>query len=227
MPARFLRRTPLRLRGSRWRGPVWLPPLLAAAGFAILLLAVVSSKLRPVIRTMAVSKATNLISTLSAATVDDSLADLQMEYASFITLRTDQEGNVASLSGDIQASSRFKRKVIDGLVNRLEHLDPEELGIPLGTLTGRLLLAGLGPEIRVGIQSVGDVTAQLESDFSAAGVNQTLHRITLDLTITIHLVIPGEIVPVTVREQIPVAETVLVGEVPSTYIQLDASGSGP
>ncbi|HIT32123.1 MAG TPA: sporulation protein YunB [Candidatus Enterenecus stercoripullorum] len=203
--------------------PAWLPPLLIAAGLILLFFVILSSQLRPVIRSMAVSKAANLISSISAAAVDDSLDDLQMEYSSFITMERNSDGSVVSLSGNIQASSRFKRQVVDSLVNRLEHIDGDELGIPIGTLTGRLLLSGLGPEIRVNIQTVGDVTANLESAFSSAGVNQTLHRITLDLTIVIYLVIPGEVVPVTVEERIPVAETVIVGEVPETYIQLDGN----
>ena len=56
-------------------------------------------------------------------------------------------------------------------------------------------------------------------------MNQTLHQIILDLTVVVYLVIPGEIVPVTVEERVPVAETVIVGEVPDTYVQLDPSGT--
>ena len=225
MAGRVLHRRLMRRGGGRRRLPSWLGPSLVATGLILLFFGILSSQLRPVIRTMAVSKATNLVSALSAAAVDNSLAELQMEYSSFVTVEKAGDGSVTSLSGNVQACSRFRRQVVDRLINQLENIDPDELGIPLGTLTGRMLLSGLGPEIRVNLQTVGDVTAALESSFSEAGVNQTLHRITLELTVAIYLVIPGEIVPVTVRERVPVAETVIVGQVPDTYVQLNPAGT--
>lgn len=231
MPTGFLRRRRVRLRGAGKGAPHfsgvrrkrlrWLPPTFTAAALLWLFFLFLSGQLRPAIRAVAVSKATNLISALSAAAVDDTLAQLNMDYSSFVTVEKGADGQIVSLTGNPQVSGSFQRQVVERMVNGLEHLEEDELGIPLGTLTGRLLLSGLGPKVRVSVQAVGDVSANYQSQFSSAGVNQTLHRITLELSVTVYLVIPGEVVPVTAENQIPVAETVIVGQVPDTYLQLE------
>lgn len=198
--------------------------LLPLAGMLALIVAFfwcVSAQLRPVIRTMAVSQATNLISSLIGDIIDDCLTADGLGYADFITIETDSTGRVTSLTGNLTESSRFRRQVVDAMVRRLEDLEPDALGIPIGSLTGRMLLSDVGPKVRVRIKAVGDVTAEYVSAFSAAGVNQTRHEVYLNLAVTVYLLIPGEIVPVTVESGVCVAETVIVGEVPNTYIHLE------
>lgn len=200
--------------------PPVLLPLLVAAGLTISFFSLLSSQLRPLIETMAVSKATNLISTTVTAAVDDCLTEEGMDYSSFIELVTDETGRIVSLSGRPAESSRFRRQVVERITARLKDIPKEELGIPLGNLTGRLLLSGIGPDVRVEIQAVGDIVTKYSNSFTAAGVNQTLHGIYLDISATVYLLIPGEVIPVTVEDSVCVAETVIVGEVPTAYIQL-------
>ena len=197
-------------------------PLAAVGGLILLFFLLLSCQLRPVIRTMAVSRATNLITGALSAAVDDCMSRAGTTYTDFVAVERDQDGNIVSLSGRIQENNRFKRAVVDALIPQLESIPEDELSIPLGTLTGRLLLSGLGPKVRVSVQGVGDVTASYQSSFLSAGVNQTIHRISLALHVTLYLIIPGEVVTVQVEDSVPVAETVIVGTVPETYIQLDS-----
>lgn len=224
MYGRRLWRGRLRLyRGRRfpWPGAVLL--LAACVSGAVFLS--LSHQMRPVIRAMAVSRATNLISAAIAEAVDEGMTALSLDYSDLVHIQRDESGQVISLSGDVQAGSSLKRRVLDSLTLRLAQIEPDELGIPLGTLTGRMLLSGLGPSVRVSIQGVGDAAGSFRSSFLSAGINQTCHRIELDLTVRVTLVIPGEIVPVTVEDSVPVAETVIVGQVPDTYIQLDETNT--
>jgi sporulation protein YunB len=115
-------------------------------------------------------------------------------------------------------STRFKRLVTERLADRLESLDPSTLAIPLGTLTNVIPFSALGPSVRVRVQSVGDIQTSYVNEFTSAGVNQTKHSIYLQVDVTVYLLIPGEIVPVTVQDRVCVAETIIVGEVPDTYL---------
>ena len=140
-----------------------------------------------------------------------------MAYQDFIDVRTDSAGQVTSLSLRTVESTRFKRSVLEGLVARLESIDPALLSVPLGNLTGIMLFSAKGPSVRVKVQTIGDVAATYRSEFTAAGLNQTKHSVYLDLSITVYLIIPGKIIPVETAEQVCVAETVIVGRVPDTY----------
>ena len=92
-----------------------------------------------------------------------------------------------------------------------------ELAIPIGTLTGSPLLAGRGPCLRVRMQSVGTATARFDNQFSSAGINQTRHRIILDVDVHVSILLPGLTTYTKVSNEIAVAETVIVGGVPETY----------
>lgn len=218
MPRRYFAK---RFRRRRHGLPPIILPLLLAAALSACFFKYVSTQLRPAVRTVAVSKATNLISCAVNAAVDDCLASEQMDYEDFIQTELDDSGRITSLTGKVKECSLFRRVVVEHIVSRLESIEPEELGIPLGNLTGHLLLSDRGPDVRVRIQSVGDVTGEYANSFSSAGVNQTVHRITLKINTTVHLLIPGEVIPVHVENSICVAETVIVGEVPDTYVRLN------
>lgn len=216
-----MRRHPRRrLVRARRRLPPAVLPLLLTAVVSVVFFQRLSFSLKPLIQTMAVSKATNLISLAISEEMDGSLNEEMLSYQDFISAEKDQAGQVTMLSFQTAESARFKRLITERLAKRLESIEPDVLAIPLGNLTGVLLFSSLGPSVRVQVQSVGDVKTAYENEFTAAGVNQTKHSVYLSLDVTVYLLIPGEIIPVTVQERVCVAETIIVGEVPDTYLNL-------
>lgn len=198
-----------------------LTPILIALVLSLLFIHVINGQLRPILETVAASRASNLMTQVISAAVDDCLTANGMSYTDFVTVETDTMGKVTSLTGNTAENSRFKRQVVDAVMERIESLDGAALSVPLGNLTGQLLLSGWGPTVRVEVYSVGDVAADYSNSFTAAGVNQTRHQIDLDITATVYLFLPGEILPVTVSNTICVAETIIVGETPDTYLNLE------
>lgn len=206
----------------RREGPLSVAlPVAAALALAWLMLHVLNGRLRPVLEAAACSRATNLMTQAIDTAVDNCLQENRMNYADFVTMETDSAGKVTSLTSNTAANSRFKRQVVEAVARQLGTLDSDALGVPLGTLTGQPLLAGAGPSVRVKVDSVGEVTADYANSFSSAGVNQTLHRVCLEITATVYLFLPGEVLPVTVASSVCVAETVIVGETPGTYLNLE------
>lgn len=204
-----------------WRLLAVLPALVLAGLF----LHTLNQRLRPVLEAKASSQAANLISQAIDGAVDRCLQENGMSYGDFITISTDTAGRITSLTSNIAANSRFKRQVVEAVRKQLGTLDSEALGVPLGTLTGQPLLSGKGPSVRVRVDSVGDVIADYANSFTSAGVNQTRHQVCLNITAAVHLFLPGEILPVSVSNSVCVAETVIVGETPDTYLNLEKGSS--
>ena len=106
----------------------------------------------------------------------------------------------------------------DDVLSRLSEVSTTDLAIPLGTLTGSALLAGRGPVFRVRMQFVGSSTARFENEFTEAGINQTKHRIILSVDVSVSILLPGVSTYTKVSNDFTVAETIIVGTVPDSYV---------
>ena len=213
-----LRRRLVRLR--RCRMPIFLPVL----GVALVLFAcfwwAVNACLRPAVETLAVSDAVNRVSLAISQSVARCVSEQGVTYSDLVSIETDAAGNVTSLTRDLASASRLNALLVEYITENLGQLQQEEFGIPLGTLTGWVIFSGKGPVIEVELLSAGDVTTRFRHNFEQAGINQTLHQMILDVSVTVYLLIPGETLSTQVDSEICVAETVIVGQVPETYLYL-------
>lgn len=213
------------VRFKRLRVPAVLPVMgVAFALFACFWWAV-NTCLRPAVETLAVSDAVNRVSLTISQSVARCVSEQNMTYSDFVTIETDSAGNVTSLTSNLASSSRLNSLLVEYITDELGQLQQEKFGIPLGTLTGWVIFSGKGPMIEVELLSAGDVTTQFRHSFEQAGINQTQHRVMLDVSVTIYLLIPGETLSTQVDSEICVAETVIVGQVPETYLYLGSEES--
>ena len=106
---------------------------------------------------------------------------------------------------------------------RLSELEDLGIKIPLGYLTNNVMFYNIGPKITVKMQQVGNITTSYESEFESAGINQTRHRIYLNLKATMKVIVPFNSKEVDVVCQIPVSDTIIVGKIPETSINMSGS----
>ena len=69
------------------------------------------------------------------------------------------------------------------------------------------------------ILSIRNSDASFASDFTQAGINQTLHQLTMEVSVDVAVLVLAEINSFTVTSQVVVAQTVIVGDVPGTFLQ--------
>ncbi len=207
-----------RLRYLRFTGRqrvlIWLTvifTLLLALTVAVVL------HMKPVVVDLATARTSNAVNRIVVAAVNDAVDSGRIDYEQLVDFDKDAEGHVTALRSNMAAFNRLQASIADDILQRMAEVSSTDLVIPIGTLTGSPLLAGRGPCLRVRMQSVGTATARFDNQFSSAGINQTRHRIILDVDVHVSILLPGLTTYTKVSNEISVAETVIVGGVPETY----------
>ena len=207
-----------RLRYLRFTGRqrvlIWLTVI-----FTLLLPLTVAVVLhmKPVVVDLATARTSNAVNRIVVAAVNDAVDSGRIDYEQLVDFDKDADGHVTALRSNMAAFNRLQASIADDILQRMAEVSSTDLAIPIGTLTGSPLLAGRGPCLRVRMQSVGTATARFDNQFSSAGINQTRHRIILDVDVHVSILLPGLTTYTKVSNEISVAETVIVGGVPETY----------
>ncbi len=93
--------------------------------------------------------------------------------------------------------------------------------MPFGSFAGFKLLAGKGPGIKITIRTIGNVETDLRSEFTSQGINQTLHRVYLQVKCYVSILTPFEDISQEITNQVLLMENMIVGNIPSTYYNLE------
>ena len=198
----------------------WLRRLLAALALVSLALLFMQRNLNQVVLTMASANARALAVNVLNQAVQEIL-DTGVTYEDMMLVQKDQEGRVSLL----QANTALMNDMASAAALRaqfsLSSLENQFVSIPLGSALGMTIWAGSGPRIRVQILPVGAVSAQFSTEFHTAGINQTRHKILLTLEATVRLVIPTGAQEISVSSQMAVAESIIVGQVPSSFVDVN------
>lgn len=224
---RFLRRFRAHGPGSHRRQGPQVHPLLVTLAVAALvaggIIGLLEARLRPVAEIAARTQAQNTITALVEHAVMEDLARRAVGYGDLVTIQRDGAGTITALTTDMAAMNLLRGELISQVLQALEGVDVSQISIPLGSLFFSEVTWARGPAIQAQALRVGTVSGEFESDFSAAGVNQTRHRICLNLSIPVTVLLSGSRIEVPVETSLCVAETVIVGQVPNTYLQVDGS----
>lgn len=180
-------------------------------------------QMRPIVTNLATTRVSNTVNRIVVAAVNDAVENGEIDYDTLIHFEKDSDGKVTALRSNMGEFNRLQAKIADDILIRLSDVSTTELSIPIGTLTGSSLFAGRGPSIVIKMQSVGSTTAHLHNAFTSAGINQTKHQILLDVDVYISILLPGFRTSTKVSNEISVAETVIVGNVPQTYTYFGTS----
>lgn len=185
---------------------------------ALLLIRWFDTALRPYLIALSEAQVQNHLTQVANRSVTQALADQELAYHDMVSFQT--AGTLSTLSTDTVSLNQLRAYVLEDIITQVKAIDSDSLGVPLGALTGLDLLSAFGPKLPVRVISVASADGQYRNDFISAGINQTLHRIMLDVTLNAKLLLPGGVVEIAVSTPICVAETVIIGQVPQTYLDL-------
>jgi sporulation protein YunB len=175
--------------------------------------------IRPTLLALAEAKAKILAIQAINSAVNQEIVET-VKYQDLIGIHKDTRGRIVLIQPNTVEISRLAAKTTAFVQAKLEALKDQDIALPLGQVFGSALLANMGPRIRVSVVPLGTVNVTLSSDFKEAGINQTLHQLFLDIEADVQVVIPLVRSTTQVHTIVPLAQTVIVGEVPEQYWQL-------
>ena len=219
-------RQPWSRRRTVWMGPRRsIPPVFLTLAVALVVaasvIALLEAKLRPVVAEIAAAQARNSMTAVVEDAVTAGLAARQVSYSDFVAIQRDEGGAITALTTDMARMNLLRTELTAAILGALEGVDVSDIQVPLGSLFDLEPLWAKGPTLKARAMTVGTVRAEFDSQLTSAGVNQTLHRIWMEVTVPMTLLLPGGVVEVPLDTRLCVAETVIVGQVPDTYLQLD------
>lgn len=103
----------------------------------------------------------------------------------------------------------------------LNNYEDTEVKISLGSFTGSKLFSSIGPNVNIGLSSVGKVNTDLRSEFISQGMNQTIHRVYLQIDCDVDILTPYESIATNVSNQVLLVENVIIGEIPENYFNIE------
>ena len=142
-------------------------------------------------------------------------------YDELFTIDKDNNGNITMIKSNVYAINEIISDVAVKIQNEIEKKGRENIEIALGSFTGFKLLAGKGPGVPITISSIGNVETDLRSEFKEQGINQTLHRVYLQVECEVNILTPYNEIGQKITNQVLIAENVIVGKIPNTYYNLD------
>ncbi len=212
----------MRRRRRKPMSRLLLPIMVVALCLAFWLF--LRTKYAPVVEELAETQAkiaaSDLINDAIAAQIDSE----NIQYDRIVYFEKDLEGRITALKTNMTEINRLRAQILDEISEAVLHMDPQETGVPIGSVILPELLSGKGPRISVRVLSAANSGADFVSTFSEAGINQTLQQLTVNVSVDVTILVMNRMETFTVTSQMVVAETVIVGAVPETFI--DTRGLG-
>ncbi|MGI6538024.1 MAG: sporulation protein YunB [Caldicoprobacterales bacterium] len=193
--------------------------VLSLIFFALLLFMLIDLGIKPTIIAMSEAKVEYIAVLAMNNAVSKVLSD-NVKYTDLTDVLTDKDGKISMIQYNTIMINNLSRETSTAAQDEIRTLGAEGISVPLGSITKSKLLSGWGPAIKVRIIPVGSVSTNFSDEFRQAGINQTRHKIYLELKTQVRIVVPLGSDTITVSTKVPISETIIVGEVPDTYINV-------
>ena len=177
------------------------------------------TRLWPVVRSLARTQVTNTASDLINDAILQQIMEGQIQYDRIVYFEKDLNGRITALKTNMAEVNRLKTETLNLINDEILAEDTEHLGVALGSLILPEFFSGRGPSIPVRIIAIRNSDANFQSEFTEAGINQTLQKLRMDVIVDVTILVLGQTETFTVSSQMVVAETIIVGDVPATYLQ--------
>lgn len=193
--------------------------ILMVLFIAFLVVNITLQAIEPIIDTQCINMAKRIATKISNEQATAVMANY--DYEDLMKVTKDEEGNIKLISSNMIIINQIISDIPILIQNELEKVENNKFNIKLGSFTGSKILAGRGPDVEIKMSAIGNIETDLKSEFVEAGINQTLHRIYLEVRCNVTILTPFHSIEEQIVNQVLLVEGVIVGNIPSTYYNLE------
>ncbi len=193
--------------------------IIIAVVAAVTVSAITLSGITPLLREVAASEAQKTALRIINQSISKRLTESKTDYDDLSSVKYDANGKVSMIKSNVTAINDERTKISLYILEKYQNTDLNTK-ISLGTASGIDLLSGVGPKINVSISPAPSISTDVYNEFIEAGINQTIHRIMLEINVDTQVLLPSSSFNVKTSTSVCIAETVIVGEVPDAYTDI-------
>lgn len=186
----------------------------------LILIAAISWFLGDLATQMAVSDATDIVTKTVNDSINEVIGKGVYGFDYFVTLEKDGEGNVTAISSDMTHINTLSTEILNSVIESTDN-GIIKINIPAGNLSGLNLLLNKGPDIQVDIIMLTSSRVDFRNEMVSCGINQAKYQLVLEVTVDIDILVPWGTESATTVTEVIVADTVIVGKVPNTYLNME------
>jgi sporulation protein YunB len=189
----------------------------------IIIITIICYKINDDLRPVLIAYCDYEARTLAVRTINKTILEefaSNISYEDLMKVSTDSEGKIVMLQADTIKLNKLSSQIAIDVQENIQDISSKGINtyVPLGVVLKNDFFAYMGPKIKFKMEPAGTAYTEYRSQFESAGINQTRHIIYIDVTIDIYVVIPLYRNSITVSSSIPIAESIIVGDVPNTYM---------
>lgn len=178
-----------------------------------------SGNISPVVGDVAEARVRAIAYNEISKAIED-LASQNLDKLDIMTVTHSPDSKISYIKADTMKANHLANIAANAVNTKLSAMSQLGIDIPLGTLSGSDLFAGRGPLIRFHVMPVGSVTTDFDAEFEDAGINQIRHRLFITVHVKMRVILPSGSRQLDVSNSMLIAETIIVGTVPNTYIKV-------
>ncbi|NLK71123.1 MAG: sporulation protein YunB [Clostridiales bacterium] len=186
----------------------------------------VDKKIQPALSVISVNKANQETVSILNDVITGFLDNTNMEYSNYVSILYDEKGNISSIETLTRNINYTQSELSNRINNNLQTKLNRVIDIPIGTVSGMYVFSGRGPNLKIKVIPKGNVRTNLKSEFTSAGINQTRHRILIEITVQLNIIMPSKSESAEITVDYVLAETIIVGAVPESYLNMSYPISG-
>lgn len=183
----------------------------------MIILTVTYYLMQPVILRFATSVAETVMLNCANKAIVNVLGGGNISYKDIVLLTQNSEGYVTSLEIDVLQVNNLKSKISNEMSRLIADEERYDISIPIGSFFGNTYTNGFGPDIKLNMQITTTCFVDFSHEFKAAGINQVLHIVNVDIDIKGSFVVIGYNKSISASTTAIAAQTVIVGKTPDAF----------